>query len=60
MAKLQLRQIKSSIGTTPKQRKTLVALGLRKMNAVREHDDNAVVRGMIDKVFHLVEVKEIK
>ncbi len=58
MAKLTVKQIKSSIGSTPKQRKTLVALGLRKMNASREHDDNAVVRGMIDKVSHLVEVTE--
>ena len=37
-----------------------VAPGLRKMNSVRIHDDNPVIRGMIKKVIHLVEVKEIK
>jgi large subunit ribosomal protein L30 len=57
--KLLVKQIKSSIGTLPKQRATLRALGLRKMSAERLHDDTAVVRGMIDKVCHLVTVKEI-
>lgn len=59
MAKLEVKQIRSNIGINPKQRKTLVALGLRKINASRQHDDNNVVRGMIDKVMHLVEVTEI-
>ena len=57
--KLLVKQVKSSIGTLPKQRATLRALGLRKMSAERIHDDTAVVRGMIDKVCHLVAVKEI-
>jgi large subunit ribosomal protein L30 len=57
--KLLVKQIKSGIGTLPKQRATLKALGLRKISAERVHDDNAVVRGMIDKVNHLVSVKEI-
>lgn len=57
--KLLVKQIRSSISTKPEQRATLVALGLRKMNATREHDDNPVIRGMIMKVNHLVEVKEI-
>lgn len=57
--KLVIIQKRSSIGVLPKQRDTLVALGLRKINAVREHDDNPVIRGMINKVKHLVEVKEI-
>ncbi|HPX90607.1 MAG TPA: 50S ribosomal protein L30 [Spirochaetota bacterium] len=48
------------MGTKPKQRDTLRALGLRKINATREHADNAVIRGMIDKVKHLVEVTEKK
>lgn len=58
--KLKIRQIRSSIGTKPKQRATLKALGLRKINATREHEDNSVIRGMIDKVKHLVEVQESK
>ena len=57
--KLIIKQKRSSIGALPKQRATLVALGLRKINAEREHDNNPVIRGMIDKVKHLVEVKEI-
>lgn len=57
--KLVIIQKRSSIGVLPKQRDTLVALGLRKINAEREHDDNPVIRGMINKVKHLVEVKEI-
>ena len=57
--KLVIKQVRSNIGTLPKQKDTLRALGLRKINAEREHDDNPVIRGMIDKVRHLVEVKEI-
>jgi len=57
--KLLVKQIRSSICTKPKQRATLVALGLRKISDTREHDDNPVIRGMIMRVHHLVEVKEI-
>lgn len=57
--KVVIKQVRSSIGTKPKQRKTLLALGLRKINAEREHENSDVIKGMIDKVSHLVEVKEI-
>ncbi len=57
--KLLIKQVRSSIGTKPKQRATLRALGLRRLSAERTHDDTAVVRGMIDKVRHLVIVKEV-
>ena len=57
--KIVVKQVRSSIGTLPKQRATLRALGLRKLSAERIHDDTAVVRGMIDKVQHLVTVKEV-
>jgi len=57
--KLMVKKIRSSISTKPDQRATLIALGLRKMNSSREHDDNPVIRGMINKVKHLVDVKEI-
>ena len=43
----------------PDQRKTVEALGLRKLNQTVEHQDNAAIRGMINKVAHLVTVKEI-
>lgn len=56
--KIIITQKKSSIGCKPAQRATLRGLGLRKINAVREHDDNLVIRGMINKVQHLVEISE--
>jgi len=58
--KILVKQVKSIITEKPNQRATLRALGLRRMNAVREHDDTPVIRGMINKVRHLVEVSEIK
>jgi large subunit ribosomal protein L30 len=54
--KILVTQKKSSIGCKPSQRATLRGLGLRKINTTREHDDNSVIRGMIDKVQHLVDV----
>ncbi len=58
--KLLVKQIKSSIGVKPKHRSTLRALGLRRINADRIHDNNPIIRGMIDTVRHLVSVEEIK
>lgn len=58
--KLRVKQIRSYIGAKPKQRATLRALGLRRMNAERIHDDTPVIRGMIKVVKHMVEVSEIK
>lgn len=55
---LKVKQIKSKIACKPDQVKTLEALGLRKIRQVKEHDDNPVIRGMIYKVRHLVEVIE--
>lgn len=56
--KILIKQKRSVIGVTPQQRATMRALGLRKINTVREHEDNPVIRGMIDKVHHLIEVKD--
>jgi large subunit ribosomal protein L30 len=58
MAKLEITLKKSVIGSKPDQRKTVEALGLRKTNQTVEHEDNAAIRGMLNKVGHLVEVKE--
>lgn len=55
---IKVKQIKSKIACKPDQVKTLEALGLRKINQVKEHADTPVVRGMIYKVRHLVEVTE--
>jgi large subunit ribosomal protein L30 len=55
---IKIKQIKSKIACKPDQVKTLEALGLRKINQVKEHADTPVIRGMIYKVRHLVEVTE--
>lgn len=60
MAKLKITQTKSRIGATERQRKNLDALGLRKMNQSVQHDDSAIIKGMIEKVQHLVKVEEVK
>ena len=52
-------EVRSTIGTTPNQRKNVEALGLRKREQVVVKEDNAQIRGMITKVKHLVEVTEI-
>ena len=57
--KIQIRQIKSAIGYNVKTKKTLEALGIRKMNHIVLKNDSQAIRGMINKVQHLVEVKEI-
>ncbi|MDW0110010.1 50S ribosomal protein L30 [Sporosarcina jeotgali] len=56
--KLEITLTKSVIGAKPAQRKTVEALGLRKMNQTVEHQDNVAIRGMINKVSHLVTVNE--
>ncbi len=60
MAKLKITQVRSRIGATAAQKKNLDALGLRKINASVEHEDSAVILGMIEKVKHLVKVEAVK
>jgi large subunit ribosomal protein L30 len=60
MAKLKITQTKSRIGATERQCKNLDALGLRKMNQSVQHDDSDIIKGMIEKVRHLVKVEEVK
>ncbi len=60
MAKLKITQIKSRIGASAIQKKNLDALGLRKINQTVEHEDSAVILGMIAKVKHLVKTEEVK
>ena len=59
MAKLNVTLVRSTIGAIPKHRKTVEALGLRKINSSNIHEDNAAIRGMIEQVRHLVKVEEI-
>ena len=57
--KLKITLVKSTIGAVPKNRKTVEALGLRKIGKTVEMPDNKAVRGMIQNVRHLVKVEEI-
>ncbi len=57
--KLRITLVKSPIGAIPKQKATVAALGLRKMNATVELPNNDATKGMIQRVRHLVKVEEI-
>jgi large subunit ribosomal protein L30 len=56
MAKIRIKQVKSRINRPARQKRTLDALGLRKMNQVVEMEDTPQVLGMINQVRHLVQV----
>ncbi|GAF75609.1 unnamed protein product [marine sediment metagenome] len=60
MTKLKITWRKSAIGYAANQRRTIRALGLRRLRQVVEHSDSPVVRGMILRVRHLVEVEEVE
>ncbi|GHV35687.1 50S ribosomal protein L30 [Synergistales bacterium] len=58
MATIKAKWVKSAIGFSYRQKRTIKALGFTKLNSVVEHEDTPQVRGMIEKVRHLVvEVK---
>ena len=59
MAALKITQINSRIGSTAQQCKNLDALGLRKINQTVEHSDSVIIKGMIERVKHLVRVEEV-
>jgi large subunit ribosomal protein L30 len=58
VAKLRITWVKSGIGYAKVQRRTLKALGFNRLNQTVTHDDSLSVRGMINKVRHLVKVEE--
>ncbi len=60
MAKLRITYTKSVIGYNAKQKATVQALGLRRLNQTVEHEDSAVIRGMVNKVSHLVSVEAVE
>ncbi len=60
MAKLNITQVRSRIGSTQIQRRNLAALGLRRINHTVTHDDSVIILGMIEKVKHLVKVETVK
>jgi len=59
MAKLRITQIKSSIGSTKRQKATLAALGIKRLHQTVEHDATPQIIGMVRKMSHLVTVEEV-
>ena len=60
MAKIKVTQEKSQIGRLKSQKRTLEALGLRRMNQTVEHEATPSIVGMVNNVSHLVSVEELK
>jgi large subunit ribosomal protein L30 len=58
MAKIKITQIKSKIGYSVRQKKTLEALGIKKMHQTVEHEATPQILGMVTKVRHLVKVED--
>jgi len=58
MEKVKIKQVKSGIGQTLRQKKTLQALGFKRMHQVVEHDKTPQIEGMIEKVRHLIKIIE--
>jgi large subunit ribosomal protein L30 len=59
MAKIRVTQVRSKIGRPERQKLTLEALGLKKMNQTVEHEATPQILGMVNAVSHLVKVEEI-
>ncbi len=60
MKKIKITQVKSIIDRTERQKKTMEALGLRKINASVEKEATPQILGMVEAVHHLVTVEEVK
>jgi large subunit ribosomal protein L30 len=60
MAKIKITQVKSGIDRPERQKKTLLALGLKKMHATKEVEATPQILGMVRTVEHLVTVEEVK
>ena len=58
MTKIKVKQVRSRIGRPKDQKRTLDALGLRKINAVVEHEATPQILGMVNKIKHLITVVE--
>ena len=59
MGKIRVTQVKSQIGRLKNQKRTLEALGLRKMNQTVEHEATPSIIGMVNTVKHLISVEEV-
>ena len=60
MGKIKVTQVRSAIKRTQNQKRTLEALGLKKIGQTVEHEDTKNILGMINKVQHLVSAEEVK
>ena len=60
MATLKITQVKSRIGASARQCKNLDALGLKKFNQSVEHSYSVIIKGMLERVKHLVKIEEVK
>lgn len=58
MAKIKITQVKGTVARPARQKKTLIALGLTKMNQTVEHEETPSIKGMIERVNHLVKVEQ--
>lgn len=59
MAKIRVTQIKSGIDRSERQKQTLIALGLKKVNATKEVEATPQILGMVNKVSHLIKVENL-
>jgi large subunit ribosomal protein L30 len=59
MAKIKITQVKSTIDRSERQKRTVIALGLRKLNASVEVEATPQILGMVTKVSHLIKVEEL-
>jgi len=60
MAKIKVKKVKSAINRPQRQKRTLEALGLKRIGQIVEHDATPNILGMVNKVSHLVSVEETK
>jgi large subunit ribosomal protein L30 len=58
-ARLRITLVRSPIGYPKRQKATVQALGLRRMHQTVEHDDVPEIRGMVNKIIHMVQVEEV-
>ena len=59
MVKIKIKQVRSKIDRPERQKKTLEALGLKKINQVVEHENTPQIMGMVNAIKHLIEVEEV-
>ena len=60
MTKIKIKQVRSKIDRPERQKRTLAALGLKKINHVVEHEDTPQILGMVNSIKHLIEGEEVK